>query len=139
MSNRPTLGVSTLVMHGGKVLLVKRSREPLRGLWSLPGGHVEAGESLADAALREVREETGIVADKPERIDVVEVIPRDAGGGIAAHFVLVVFRARYVSGEPVAADDAAEARWVNAADLTKLAMTEEARRMIERHGKANNA
>jgi ADP-ribose pyrophosphatase YjhB (NUDIX family) len=139
MSNRPTLGVSTLVTKDEGVLVVKRNREPLKGLWSLPGGHVEAGESLADAALREVREETGVTADSPERIDMAEVMPPSADGGIAAHFVLVVFRARYVSGEPVAADDAAEARWVSPADLTKLEMTEETRRMIERHGRVNNA
>lgn len=129
----PVLGVSTLVRLEGRVLLVKRARQPLQGYWSLPGGHVEGGELLAEAAVREVREETGITIDEPRQIDLIEVVNRDAGGGIASHFVLVVFAARYRSGTATAGDDAAETRWLTPAEIAGLQMTEEARRVIKSH------
>jgi 8-oxo-dGTP diphosphatase len=132
-TKRPVLGVSTLVRLDGRVLLVKRARQPLRGYWSLPGGHVEGGETLAEAAAREVREETGVTIDGLRQIDLIEVVDRDTGGGIANHFVLVVFAARYHSGTATAGDDAAETRWVAPAEFAGLQMTEEARRVIASH------
>jgi len=140
--NRPILGVSTLVRHEGRVLLVKRARPPLQGYWSLPGGQVEGGETLAEAAAREVREETGITVDRLKQIDLAEIVTRDGGGGIASHFVLVVFAARYLSGTATAGDDAAEARWLAPAEFARLQMTEEARRVMASHtdnGSSGNA
>jgi 8-oxo-dGTP diphosphatase len=131
--NRPRLGVSVLVRHDGRVLLVKRGREPFKGFWSLPGGHVEGGETLAEAAAREVREETGVEVDGLLQIDFAEIIQREAGGGIADHIVLVVFGGAYRSGAAAAGDDAADARWVEPSEFTGLQVTEDARRVIANH------
>jgi 8-oxo-dGTP diphosphatase len=126
--NRPVLGVSTLVVEDGRVLLVERGREPLKGYWSLPGGHVEGGERLAEAAAREVREETGLVIDALRQIDLLEVIGDDG-----LHFVLVVFAGRRVSGEIRAGDDAAIAIWFDISELAGLKMTEDTKRIIAQH------
>lgn len=131
-TNRPVLGVSALIVDDGRVLLVERAREPLKGYWSLPGGHVEGGETLGNAVAREVLEETGIIVSDIRQIDIREIL-----GGAGQHFVLVVFAARPHHGEPTAGDDAAAARWVNLEDITGLHMTEDSKRFIARHtGKA---
>lgn len=127
--NRPVLGVSTLVVDDGRVLLVKRGKAPLLGYWSLPGGHVEGGETLAAAAAREVLEETGIAARGLKQIETVEIIDQS---GAAQHIVLVVFRANG-TGTPVAGDDAAEARWVALGEIPALHMVEDTKQLIARH------
>lgn len=131
---RPLVGVSALVRRNGQVLLVRRGQPPLAGQWSLPGGKVEIGERLEAAAIREILEETGIAIDHLARIDMAEIIVRDAGGAVASHAVLTVFAGRYVAGEVTAGDDAADARWVSRADLARLELTEDTRRVIETHG-----
>ena len=131
---RPVIGVSALVRRDGKVLLVRRGRPPAAGLWSLPGGKVEFGERLEAAAIREIREETGIDIEGLARIDMAEIITRDNAGAVDWHAVLVVFSGRYVGGEVRAGDDAAEARWVTSAGLAELTLTEDSRRVIETHG-----
>lgn len=137
--NRPGLGVSVLVRHEGRVLLVKRGRAPFAGQWSLPGGHVEGGETLAGAAAREVREETGITVDALRQIDLIEVVSRGADDGLARHFVLVVFAARYHSGTVTAGDDAAETHWLAPAEFAGLQLTEETRRVIASHADEGSA
>ncbi|MEJ0012281.1 MAG: NUDIX hydrolase [Bauldia sp.] len=127
--NRPVLGVSTLVVDRGRVLLVKRGKPPLLGYWSLPGGHVEGGETLAAAAAREVLEETGIAAGDLKQIEIVEII---GDGGAAQHVVLVVFRG-HGSGTPVAGDDAAVARWVALGGVPALHMVEDTKQLIATH------
>jgi 8-oxo-dGTP diphosphatase len=129
---RPVLGVSVLVRDGGRVLLVKRARSPLKGYWSLPGGHVEGGETLRQAATREVREETGLAVHDLGQIDVAEII----SDGAAYHFVLVVFAGLAGPADPVAGDDAAEARWVRQDELNGLKMTDDTRRLVIRNGDA---
>ena len=131
--NRPKVGVSVLVRHERRVLLIKRGSEPFAGMWSLPGGHVEAGETLAQAAAREAREETGVTVDEMSQIDIAEIILPGAGGGSVTHIVLVVFAGTYRSGTVTAADDALEARWVSATELAGLDLTEDTRRMIGSH------
>jgi ADP-ribose pyrophosphatase YjhB (NUDIX family) len=131
--NQPVIAVSTLVRNRGRVLLVKRGRPPLEGYWAFPGGRVEPGETLLAAAEREVREETGVMVDGMRQIDTVEIIRRDATGGVESHFVLLVFGAEFKSGTPVAGDDAADALWVPSADLPALRLTDDTKRMIAKH------
>jgi ADP-ribose pyrophosphatase YjhB (NUDIX family) len=120
---RPVLGVSVSVWRGPEVLLIRRGRSPGKGLWSPVGGKVEFGERLEAAALREVREETGVVCALTGMTALREVIaPGPAGTG--HHVVLVVFGARYVSGEAVAGDDAEAVRWTRPEEFSGLAMVE---------------
>ncbi len=109
---RPLVGVGAVVLRDGEVLLVQRGRAPRRGMWTFPGGLVELGESVYEAARRELREETGVDAIPLDVVDVYEVIERDEAGVVRYHFVIVEVVMRYRAGEPVAADDAADARWV---------------------------
>lgn len=139
LQTSPILGVSTLVRDGGRILLVRRGKPPFVGLWSLPGGRVEMGEALAAAAGRELREETGVLADGFAPIDVVEVINSGGADDTADHFVLVVFRGEYRSGSPVAGDDAADARWVDPMELPALPLTEQTRDILSRHVEIHHA
>ncbi len=133
--DRPLLGVSGLIRHENRVLLVRRGRPPLAGLWSLPGGLVEAGESLEEAARREIREETGIETDELEQIGLDEIIERDEAGKTRAHFVLAVFKGRYRSGAVMAGDDAGAAIWMDPSNPDGLALTEgTARRLGDEAG-----
>jgi ADP-ribose pyrophosphatase YjhB (NUDIX family) len=127
----PLLGVSVVVERRGKVLLVKRGRAPLKGLWSFPGGLVEVGETLAEAAAREVREETGLTVTIGEAIDRAEVIRRDEKGRIDRHYVLIVFAGRYRSGRIAAADDAAAAGWFAAEGWSGLETTADTGRILK--------
>jgi 8-oxo-dGTP diphosphatase len=127
---RPLLGVSVAVRRGDQVLLVLRARPPLAGLWSLPGGLVETGETLIEAAKRELREETGIAVAISGAVDRAEIIARDEAGKVEAHYVLVVFAATYESGEARAADDAADVMWASLSDLAKLDLTADTARVL---------
>jgi 8-oxo-dGTP diphosphatase len=128
----PRAAASAAIFHGGEVLLVKRAKGALAGLWSLPGGHIEPGETARSTALREVREETGIEAELVRLVDVHEVILRDAGAALAAHYLIVVFCGRWVAGTPIAGDDAADARFVRLEDLDALALTDNAAVLVRR-------
>jgi 8-oxo-dGTP diphosphatase len=131
---RPTLGVSTLVTRDSAVLLVKRGTPPLTGLWALPGGHVEMGERLADAAAREVREETGVTVGDLRQIAISEVIAPDEQDDDVRHFVLIVFRGTYLAGEPKAGDDAEMARFVSHEEIATLPLAGDVGRIIADHG-----
>jgi ADP-ribose pyrophosphatase len=114
------VGVGAVIIRDGCVLLVKRGREPAKGLWAIPGGAVEAGETLQAAAEREILEETGVVINAGEPIFAFDLIEKDETGALKFHYVIVDLRAEYISGEPVAADDAADARWLKPRDLDSL-------------------
>jgi ADP-ribose pyrophosphatase YjhB (NUDIX family) len=131
---RPVLGVSVLVEHEGKVLLVQRGRPPSAGYWAFPGGRVEFGEKLAEAAAREVQEETALQVEIGDLIDRAEVIRRDAGGAVEAHFVVMVFEGRYLTGAPRAGDDAAEAEWLEPEAAIRLNLTEDTARILSIRG-----
>jgi mutator protein MutT len=116
-SSGPSLGVSVCVIQGDLVLLTQRGKPPFENLWSLPGGHVGWGESLASAALRELKEETGITARLGQVIDWVEIIRPEK------HIVIAVFAAQWQAGEAHAASDAKAARWVRHDELHALELT----------------
>jgi len=114
------VGVGAVIIRDGQVLLVKRGREPAKGLWAVPGGAVEPGETLQEAAEREIFEESGVVIRAGEPIFAFDLIEKDETGALKFHYVIVDLRAEYISGEPVAADDAADARWLKPRDLDSL-------------------
>jgi len=128
----PRCGASAAIFRGTEVLLVERGKGPLRGLWSLPGGHIEPGEAARAAALREVREETGVEADIAGLLDIHEVLRHDDGGRLTAHYLLIVFFGRWLGGEPAAGDDAAAARFVPVEALGTLPLTDGAASFIHR-------
>lgn len=112
MSGIPRLGVLAVVLRGDSVLLVRRANPPDAGLWGFPGGKVDWGETVEAAALRELAEETGVSADQGQIIASTDAISHDEGGTVAFHYHLVAVQCHYRAGEPVAADDALEAAWV---------------------------
>lgn len=129
----PRAAASTAVFRGNEILLVKRGPSGARpGLWSLPGGHIEPGETAADAAAREVFEETGIVTRIVGVVGIHDALIRNTDGLLTAHYVIAVHAGRYVSGEALAASDAAEARFVPLDNVETHQLTEGARGLIER-------
>ncbi len=120
----PLLGVSASVFRDGKVLVARRGRPPLAGLWSLPGGLVEPGETMADAAAREVFEETGVSAEIGGVADVIEIILNDDDGAVERHYVLLSFAARWLAGDGETSEEAPEIAWLRPDELSALEMTE---------------
>ena len=120
--DHPRVAVGAVVFKDKCVLLVRRGQPPAENLWAIPGGSVEIGETLQQAAEREIWEETGIRirADKP--IYTFDVIERDKSGGIRFHYVITDLSADYVSGELAAGDDAVEARWISVGEMNSLAV-----------------
>ncbi len=122
----PIPAVGIVCLRNESVLLIRRGTPPRQGEWSLPGGRIEPGERAVDAALRELREETGVEAEITGLIDVVDGLFPEAG----RHYVLIDYAARWLSGEPVAGDDAAEARFVALDEVEALIDWSETRRII---------
>ena len=119
----PRLGASACVWRHGKVLLVQRGKEPWYGVWSLPGGAVEFGETAREAAHRELMEETGVTADLQRLVDIDDAIMRDPSGNVIKHYAIACFTGEWRSGEPIARDDAIAVRWARRDELDALAMT----------------
>jgi ADP-ribose pyrophosphatase YjhB (NUDIX family) len=120
---RPIVGVGCVVFLGGRVLLIKRRFDPLAGRWSLPGGTLEVGETLAEGLAREVREETGLDVEVGPVVDVFDRITRDPDGRVRYHFVLVDFLCRRLDGDPVAGSDVSEVALVGVAGLPAYNLT----------------
>ncbi len=126
--SRPWGGVGVVVWKGDHVLLIQRGKEPMRGTWSIPGGSHDLGETVREAAVREVREETGVEIALGPIIDVIDTVRRDADGRIQTHYTLVDFAATWVSGDAVAGDDAMNAEFVLFEEaLARLTWSETAR------------
>ncbi len=121
---RPYLAVSAAIMRDGKVLVVRRARKPALNLYTLPGGAVEAGETLLDAVKREVREETQLAIEPVALAGHREVIARDAQGRVERHFVILCFAARWLAGAPVLNEELDDARWLAPTELSGLKTTE---------------
>lgn len=121
---RPFLAVSAAIVRDGRILLVRRARAPGRDLFSLPGGVVEAGETLAQAVTREVLEETGLAVEPVKLAGHREVIVRDAAGRVERHFVILAFACRWRAGEAAPSEEVAEARWLAPIEMEGLAATE---------------
>jgi 8-oxo-dGTP diphosphatase len=121
---RPYLAVSAAIFRDGRVLIVRRGRPPAHGLYTLPGGGVELGETLEDAVIREVREETGLAIAPLALIGFREAIGRDAAGRVERHFVILPFAARWTGGEIALNEELAEADWRQPAELAGLKTTD---------------
>lgn len=119
----PVLAASIAVFRDGKVLLAQRGKAPALGLWSLPGGRIEPGEQLAEAALRELQEEVGLEAKMIGFVDHVEHIERDASGTVRAHAVIAVFVGEWSCGVPALSQEATDLCWVDPYDPGDLPMT----------------
>ncbi len=120
MTERPQLPIAAtiaVVLREGQVLLVRRANPPDAGRWGFPGGKIETGETIEQAAIRELYEETEIRGEALQTFTAVDVFDHDEHGGLRRHFILIAVLCRWCSGEPVAGDDALEARWFDLADL----------------------
>ncbi len=122
--DRPILAVSAAIIRDGRVLVACRDRGPALGLWTMPGGVVEGGETLTEALVREIDEETQLKVEPVGLAGHREVIVRDAEGRAQRHFVILCYAARWISGEPVLNEELADARWVTPAELAELKTTE---------------
>jgi len=120
---RPFLAVSAAILRDGKVLVVRRARAPASGVFSLPGGVVEAGETLAEAVIREIAEETALAIEPVALAGYREVVARDADDKVERHFVILPFAARWISGEPRLNEELSEWRWVDPAEVASLPTT----------------
>ena len=121
---RPFLAVSAAIFRNGKVLVVRRAREPALNLFTLPGGVVEAGETLIDAVIREAREETSLLIEPLGLARYREVIARDSQGKVERHFVILCFAARWLGGEPVLSDELDDSRWLDPPELGSYRTTD---------------
>ena len=127
----PLVGVGAIIIERNRVLLVKRGHPPLLGEWSIPGGVLEVGETLRQAAVREAMEETGLTVEVGELLGVYDRVLRDADERTRYHYVLIDFLCQRIAGEPHAAGDADEARWFTRAELTELSLAEDTTEVIK--------
>ena len=127
---RPVLGAAAVVIHDGRVVLIRRGQAPSAGEWSIPGGAVELGESIESALRREVREETGLDIAVGRFLEVFERVEHDDDGAVRFHFVVLDYAATVVGGTLRAGDDAADVALVDPADLDGYGLAESVRRVI---------
>jgi 8-oxo-dGTP diphosphatase len=139
----PIVGVGAVIHDGGRILLVRRAKEPSRGLWTFPGGAVELGEPVKLAVRREVREETGLEIEVERVLLVIDRIDRDEEDRVRYHYIIVDYLARAVGGSLQAGDDVDGVLWASLADLDGLDLTEPAgdiaRRLLSGQGAAGQS
>ena len=122
--DRPFLAVSAAIVRDGRVLVARRARGPALGAWTMPGGVVEAGETLIEALKREIAEETSLIVEPVALAGHREAVVRDDDGRVSRHFVILCFATRWISGEPKLNEELAEARWLKPDELAQLNTTE---------------
>lgn len=130
--DRPYVGVGVIVFRNQQVLLIKRNKEPNKGQWSIPGGKQIIGETVADAAKRELLEETGVKVDQLLLVDVVDTIIPDVEGKIKYHYTLVDYMGQWLSGEPYPGDDAQEVRWVCLNEIDSFSLLDKTINIIQK-------
>jgi ADP-ribose pyrophosphatase YjhB (NUDIX family) len=122
--DRPFLAVSAAIIRDGRVLVARRARGPAYNIWTMPGGVVEAGETLIEALVREIAEETAMVVEPVALAGYRDVVVRDDDKRVSRHFVIMCFATRWISGEPQLNEELAEARWLKPEELGDLKTTE---------------
>jgi mutator protein MutT len=127
---QPKVGVGAVLIHEGRVLLIRRGKEPLRGRWVVPGGTVELGETLEQALVREIEEETGLIVRPREVVTVFDRIVRE-DGGVSYHYVIIDYLCDYVAGDARAGSDAEAVALVAPEDLQAYDLPEKAREVVE--------
>ncbi|MHC1627962.1 MAG: NUDIX hydrolase [Candidatus Nezhaarchaeales archaeon] len=132
--SRPLVGVGVLVVHEDKVLLIKRRMDPDKGLWAIPGGLVNLGEKIRDAAAREVLEETGVKVNIKRLIDVVDKIVLDDQGRVKYHFVIVDFEGEAMNHNLNASPEVEEAKWMSKEEIKNIELSETTKDLLVRVG-----
>lgn len=122
--DRPYVAVSAAIIRDDRVLIVQRAQPPMQGVFTLPGGVVEIGETLHEALVREIKEETSLEIAPVRLAGHREMIRRDAGGRVERHFIILAFAARYRAGEPRLNYELADARWIRPNEIAALTTTE---------------
>ena len=128
----PRVAVGAIVIKDGQVLLVRRGQPPSEGLWAVPGGRVNLGETLQEAAEREIKEETGLTICARNPVYTFDAIVRDEAGRVRFHYVIVDLLADYVHGTLCPGDDAREARWVAPGELESLPVNQTTRELLKK-------
>jgi 8-oxo-dGTP diphosphatase len=130
---KPVVGVGAIILDRDKILLEKRKNAPSKGKWAIPGGLVELGESMEQAVIREVKEETGLEVYEPRLVDVVNYISLGERGAVKYHFVIVDYLVTVKSGKPKAASDADALKWVPFSEVEEYDLTESFRLFFQRN------
>lgn len=128
----PIPGVAGIIVHDGRILLSVRGKPPSEGKWGLPGGAVEVGETVEEALVREVTEETSVTVRPLKLVAVLDSVNRDEDGGVKYHYVLFEYLCGYVAGEVHPGSDAPDARWVPLGGLDSVDMMPTTRRFVEK-------
>ena len=128
----PLVGVGSIIIEDDRVVLVKRAHPPIQGHWSIPGGVLEVGEMIREAAVREASEETGLIVEPGELLGVFDRILRDPENRVQYHYVLIDFLCRKMGGELLAASDAAEVRWFKREELLTLNLADDTLEVIQK-------